>query len=127
MHDLSEWRVLIVDDEPDNLGVIKLVLEFHDAQVRTATSGAECLELLNEEIPSLLLVDIQMPEMSGYELLEKIHLIEACQGIPVIAVTAHTMEGDPERVMEAGFNGYIPKPINAMNLVDDILTALHQQ
>ena len=127
MHDLSNWHVLIVDDEPDNIGLIQLVLEFHEAKVTSATSGAECLSRLALEVPSLMLVDIQMPEMSGYELLEKIRQNDAWQDIPVIAVTAHTMEGDAERILAAGFSGYLPKPINAMNLIDDILAAIPSQ
>jgi CheY-like chemotaxis protein len=120
MHDLSDWHVLIVDDEPDNIGVIELVLSYHNAIVRTAESGMECLQLMAEESPTLLLVDIQMPQMSGLELLEKIRKHETWRHIPVIAVTAHAMMGDSERFASAGFDGYIPKPISAMSLVNDL-------
>jgi CheY-like chemotaxis protein len=120
MHDLSDWHVLIVDDEPDNIGVIELVLSYHNAVVRTAESGMECLRLMAEESPTLLLVDIQMPQMSGLELLEKIREHETWRHIPVIAVTAHAMMGDSERFASAGFDGYIPKPISAMSLVNDL-------
>src|SRR5436190_18492089 len=112
MHDLSGWNVLIVDDEQDNIGVIELVLNYHNADVRTAESGAECLELMEKELPTLLLADIQMPQMSGLELLAIIRAREAWKHIPVIAVTAHAMMGDLERFTAAGFNGYIPKPIS---------------
>jgi len=120
MHDLSEWNVLVVDDELDNIGVIELVLDYHNASVRTAESGAECLKLMEKEIPTLLLVDIQMPQMSGMELLTIIRKREAWRHIPVIAVTAHAMMGDLERFTAAGFDGYIPKPISAMSLVDEL-------
>ena len=121
MHDLSDWNVLVVDDEPDNVGVIELVLSFHGAKVRTASSGIECLKMLNEEIPTLLLVDIQMPHMSGLELLAKIREHQNWYHIPIVAVTAHAMIGDSERFALAGFDGYIPKPINAMSIVDELL------
>ena len=121
MHDLSNWQTIIVDDESDNLELIKLILEFHNAQVRTAKSGFECLELLSQVIPSLLLVDIVMPEMSGYDLINIIRNNKDWQHIPAIAVTAHSMDGDAERMLEAGFDGYIPKPITAVTLVDDIV------
>ncbi|MBA3868865.1 MAG: response regulator [Anaerolineae bacterium] len=121
MHDLSDWNVLVIDDEPDNVGVIELVLSFHSAIVRTASSGMECLKMLGEEIPTLLLVDIQMPHMSGLELLAKIREHENWHHIPIVAVTAHAMMGDSERFALAGFDGYIPKPINAMSLVDELL------
>jgi two-component system, cell cycle response regulator DivK len=121
MHDLSDWQIIIVDDEPDNVGVVKLVMEFHNAEVQTASSGLECLELLSDSTPTLLLIDIQMPEMSGYELLSEIRKHEKWHSIPAIAVTAHTMDGDSARILAAGFDGYIPKPVNSMTLVDEIV------
>jgi CheY-like chemotaxis protein len=124
MRDLSDWNVLVVDDEPDNIGVIELVLSFHSAVVRTAESGAECLELMAKEMPTLLLADIQMPHMSGIELLAKVRENPSWQNLPVIAVTAHAMMGDLERFTAAGFDGYIPKPISAMSLIDEIETAI---
>lgn len=118
MHDLSNWKVIIVDDESDNIGVVKLVLEFHNAQVFTAESGYQCIELLEDVSPSLLLIDIQMPGMSGFELLDNIR--KDRPHIPMIAVTAYSMDSDIERILEAGFDGYLPKPINAITLVEDV-------
>lgn len=120
MHDLSNWRVIIVDDESDNIGVVKLVLEFHNAQVFTAESGYQCIELLEDVSPSLFLIDIQMPGMSGFELLDNIRKNTAKPHVPVIAVTAYSMDRDIERILEAGFDGYLGKPINAMTLVEDV-------
>lgn len=124
MNDLSDWKVLVVDDEPDNVGVIELVLSFHNANVRTADSGPKCLQLMQEETPTLLLVDIQMPEMSGMELMERIRESAQWRHVPVVVVTAHAMRGDNERFLAAGFDGYIPKPINAMTFVDELLAIL---
>jgi two-component system, cell cycle response regulator DivK len=121
MHDLSDWNVLVVDDEPDNVGVIELVLSYHNALVRTASSGMECLHLMNEDLPTLLLADIQMPHMSGLELLAKIREHEIWRYIPVVAVTAHAMMGDSERFTSAGFDGYIAKPVSAMTLIDELI------
>lgn len=118
--DLSTWKVLIVDDEPDNLGVLELVFRFHKATVFTAESGAQCLELLSRETPSLLLVDIQMPLMSGYDLLETVRKDPRWQDLPVIAVSAHAMTGDSERALEAGFDGYVTKPISAQTLAETV-------
>lgn len=124
MTNLSDWNVLIVDDEPDNVGVIELVLGFHNARVRTAESGPKCLQLMEQVVPTLLLVDIQMPGMSGIELMEKVREREAWRHIPVVVVTAHAMRGDNERFLAAGFDGYIPKPISAMTLVDELQAIL---
>ncbi len=120
MSDPSDWRVLIVDDDPDNVGVLELVLEFHNATTRVAASGQQCLDMLGEEIPTLLLVDIQMPGMTGYELLGRIRSNAAWRDLPVVAVTAHAMRGDADRIMRAGFDGYISKPVNVASLVDDL-------
>ena len=120
MNDPSEWLVFVVDDEPNNVGVLELVLEFHNATTRLAHSGQECLQLMSEELPTFLLVDIQMPEMTGYELLDKIRENEHWRDIPVIAVTAHAMSGDHARILQAGFSGYIPKPVNVASLIDDL-------
>jgi CheY-like chemotaxis protein len=120
MDDVSRWNVMIVDDEADNLGVVELVFQFHNTQVRKATSGEQCLQIMEQEAPSLLLVDIQMPVMDGYQLLEKVRQNPAWQSIPVVAVTAYARPEDQERIMAAGFDGYIAKPVNVMSLVPDL-------
>ena len=120
MSDPSDWRVLIVDDDPDNVGVLELVLEFHNATTRVAASGQQCLDMLGEEIPTLLLVDIQMPGMTGYELLGRIRSNAAWRDLPVVAVTAHAMRGDADRILQAGFDGYISKPVDVASLVDNL-------
>lgn len=124
MSDPSNWRVLIVDDDPDNVGVLELVLGFHNAATRIAGSGRECLDMLREETPTLLLVDIQMPGMTGYELLEQIRSNAAWSDLPVVAVTAHAMRGDADRIMRAGFDGYISKPVDVASLIDDLNSIL---
>lgn len=118
--DLSDWKVLIVDDEPDNLGVLELIFRFHKATVFTADSGPAGLRLLESEDLSLLLVDIQMPAMSGYDLLEAVRKNPRSRHVPVIAVSAHAMAGDSERALEAGFDGYVTKPISAMTLAETV-------
>src|SRR6185436_7636503 len=120
MLDQSKWNVIVVDDEKDNVGVIQMVFEFNDAKVRPAYSGKECLMLLEQEVPSFLLVDINMPEMSGYQLLEKIRENEAWRSVPIIAVTALARPEDKQDIMNAGFDGYIGKPITIMTLIEQV-------
>ncbi len=127
MVDQSKWNVIIVDDEKDNVGVMQMVFEFNDATVRPAYSGKECLVLLDQEVPSFLLVDIQMPEMSGYELLEKIREKDEWRSVPIIAVTAHARPEDEQEIMGAGFDGYIGKPISVMTLMDQISKILQSK
>jgi CheY-like chemotaxis protein len=124
MNDLSDWKVLIVDDEPDNLGVLELIMEFHQIYARTADSGSKCLQRMEEETPTLVLLDVQMPGMSGTELMETIRARSEWSHIPIIAVTAHAMRGDDVRMLAAGFDGYIAKPISALTLVDELKAIL---
>src|SRR5579871_3491198 len=120
MHDLSAWNVLIVDDEPDNRGVLEFVLGSQKATVQSAETGPEFLKLLERAKPTVMLIDIQMPGMSGIELLGKIREHAEWRDIPAIAITAYAMSGDQERIMAAGFDGYVAKPLNVMRLVDDL-------
>ena len=124
MQNTTEWNVVIVDDEPDNLGVIELVLSFHGVKSRVALSGMECMSLLEIETPNLLLIDIQMPDMDGIELLTHIRTYPQWRSIPAVAVTARVMPGDHQHILSVGFNGYIPKPINAMTFVDEVKAIL---
>jgi len=120
MSDLSAWNVLIVDDEVHNSGVLEFVFKFHDAKVRIADSGAECLRLIEKEVPTLILLDLSMPKMSGWDVLKIIRADEALKAIPVITITAQVMAGDREHALEAGFDGYIPKPISVSSIIKTI-------
>ncbi len=120
MTDLSTWDVIIVDDEPDNIGVVELVMEYHGAQVRVAENGFACLALLEQSIPTVMLVDIQMPGMTGYELLRRVRENALWRHIPLIAITAYAMIGDAERILSFGFDGYLPKPVDALKLAQQV-------
>ena len=106
----SQWVVLIVDDEPDNLTVPKEVLSFYGAKVHTAEDGVEAIQALETMVPTFILLDLSMPKMDGWETLKHIRANPSTARIPVIALTAHAMSGDKERVEAAGFDGYIAKP-----------------
>lgn len=124
MLDTSAWNVVFIDDEPDNVGVVEFVLQFHNAKLRTAENGPKGLELLRKEKPTFLLLDIQLPIMSGWEVLETIRKDDQLKDLPVIAVTAHAMFGDKEKALKAGFDGYITKPISPMTFVTEIQSIL---
>ncbi|MFN8379849.1 MAG: response regulator [Anaerolineae bacterium] len=127
MHDLSAWKVLVVDDEPDNVDVVRLILEFSDSTVWSAASADECMALLEQTTPNILLIDIQMPSVSGIDLLARIRERDEWRDIPAVAVTAYSMEGDRDRILDAGFDGYLSKPITAMTLVDDLISMLDKK
>jgi CheY-like chemotaxis protein len=104
------WTVLIVDDEPDNIGVPEEILSFAGATVYTAEDGIQGLKVLETVTPTFVLLDLSMPNMDGWEMLKQVRANPRLKDVPVIALTAHAMRGDKERVFDAGFNGYISKP-----------------
>ena len=122
--DMKDWIVLIVDDEPDNLGVAQKVLKFNGADVHIARNGIEGLAILEGLKPSFVLLDLSMPQMDGWEMFRRTRSKPELADTPIIALTAHAMSGDRERVMEAGFNGYIAKPFRINSFLEDIQEAL---
>jgi CheY-like chemotaxis protein len=124
MHDGKSLSILLVDDEPDNVEVIAEALEFFGMSVRTARNGVEGLEILNDFVPDLILLDLSMPKMDGWEMRKQIKARPQTQGIPIVAISAHAMVGDKERALEAGFDGYLTKPVNIATLLDDLRAVL---
>ena len=121
--DVKSWEVLLVDDEPDNLEVVAETLEYRGALVRTALNGLEALAVLQEFRPNLILADLSMPQMDGWELRTRLKNNPELQHIPLVAVSAHAMIGDKERALAAGFDGYLTKPVDIHTLLDDIRAA----
>jgi CheY-like chemotaxis protein len=126
-NNLATWNVLLIDDEPDNLEVIAETLHFHGIAVQTAHNGIEGLELLKTFVPTLILLDLSMPKMDGWEMRQRLKSDPRTQNIPVVAVTAHAMTGDKERALQAGFDGYLTKPISIPNFVIDLRASLRAE
>lgn len=122
--DVSTWYVLVVDDEPDNLEVVAETLEFKGAQVQTALNGKEALDALGDFAANLILTDLSMPVMNGWQLRAQVKNNPITSQIPVLALSAHAIAGDKERALEAGFDGYLTKPVNIHTILDDIRSAL---
>ncbi len=128
--DFSTWRVLVVDDEPDNLHLASEILTFCGAKVAQVASGSEALETVMAYAPNVILLDLAMPGMSGFDVHAAMRAQPALDGVPIIALTALAMTHDAVRVREAGFNGYITKPFHVRNLMQDIaafIEAFHTQ
>lgn len=117
---VAEWTILLVDDEPDNLRPAVKILEHAGATVKSAQDGVRGLEIVAETKPTLILMDLSMPGMDGWEMLAHIRSNKATEQIPVIAVTAHAMVGDEERALAAGFDAYITKPFRPSILLEKI-------
>jgi two-component system cell cycle response regulator DivK len=124
--DINQWVVLIVDDEPDNLGVAQKVLSYGGADVHIARNGLEGLAVLDRIKPTFILLDLSMPEMDGWEMFRKARSLDALSDVPIIALTAHAMTGDKERVIDAGFDGYIAKPFRINSFLDEIHRCLDE-
>jgi CheY-like chemotaxis protein len=114
--DENEYKgnVLLVDDDPDTLFTVNEIVQSCQCKTMLANSGEECIEVLQNEIPDLILLDIMMPGMDGFQTLKKIKENQEWTNVPVFAVTAKAMVGDREIILKHGFDDYIPKPVNAV-------------
>ena len=110
--------VLIVEDNELNMKLFHDLLEAHGYNTLQTRTGIEALRLAREHHPDLILMDIQLPEVSGLEVTKWIKEDEDISSIPVIAVTAFAMKGDEERIRQGGCEAYISKPISVMHFLD---------
>lgn len=115
--------LLIVEDSPDNMKLFTTLLTLKGHAVRGLPGGEELFATLEAGRPDLVLMDIQMPGKDGFELLTEIRA-SGFSDLTVVALTAHAMAGDRERAMEAGFNGYITKPIDIRLFPEQVNDAL---
>ena len=106
-------KVLIVDDDPDTLFTLNEMVQATGCNTYLAKSGFECLKILEQIKPDLIMLDIMMPEMDGFQTLKNIRTNTDLEGIPIYAVTAKAMVGDKEIILKHGFNDYIPKPVHS--------------
>jgi CheY-like chemotaxis protein len=125
--DLVGRKVLLVDDDSRNIFALSSVLERRGMRVLTSTTGSEAIELI-ESTPDLaiVLMDIMMPEMDGYQTIERIRKSPAYRRLPIIALTAKAMKGDREKCLEAGASDYLAKPVNTEQLLSSLRMWLHR-
>jgi CheY-like chemotaxis protein len=111
--------VLLVDDDVRNIFALTALLEAHDMETLSATNGRSAIHLLQTTPDiSLVLMDIMMPEMDGYETMRKLRQTPQLRTLPVLALTAHAMTGDREKCMQAGASDYITKPVKSQELLE---------
>ncbi|MBA7576035.1 Polar-differentiation response regulator DivK [subsurface metagenome] len=104
-------KILVIEDNEQNRYLFSFILEKNGYQVITARDGLEGITRAREEKPDLILVDIRLPVMDGYEVTRRLRKLPEFKAAPIIAITAYAMKGDEEKTLEAGCDGYITKPI----------------
>ncbi len=117
-------RILIIEDDPASLELAKYLLEQAGYATLTAADGGEGLALALSEHPDLVICDLQMPVMTGYEVVQRLHEGPTWRRVPLIAVSAFSMPGDRETALAAGFDAYHSKPIVPETFVRDIESLL---
>lgn len=113
-------KILIVEDEEKNLYLVHFLLEKAGFRTVEARDGEEAIERASQEIPDLIVMDMQLPKLDGYEATRRIKADKNLAHIPVVALTAYAMKGDREKTQEAGCTGYIEKPIDPATFVDEV-------
>lgn len=116
----SARKILVVEDNQDNREMVVKVLKFNGYEVIEAVDGEEGIEKAKTEAPALILLDIYLPKMDGYEVAKRLKGDTGLKDIPVIALTAHAMKGNREQALAAGCDGYISKPIDIRELPKQI-------
>jgi two-component system, cell cycle response regulator DivK len=116
--------ILVVEDNEQNLELVEFLLEDAGMRVRVAQDADAARAQLGEELPGLILMDMQLPGTDGLTLVNEIRKRPETATVPIIALTAHAMRGDRERFLAGGCDAYIPKPINAVTFVEEIMEVL---
>jgi two-component system, cell cycle response regulator DivK len=117
-------RILVVEDNELNMKLLNDVLEAHGYEVMSTGRGAEAVEWARQYLPDLILMDLQLPDLSGLEATQQLKADPETRAIPVIAVTAFAMTGDEKRALDHGCNAYVAKPIvlkDFLNLIADFI------
>ncbi len=120
MTEAKDKTILIVEDNDLNMKLFNDVLEAQGYTILQSKDGMEALKMAREHLPDLILMDIQLPEVSGLEVTKWIKEDDLLRDIPVIAVTAFAMKGDEEKIREGGCEAYIPKPISVSMFIQTV-------
>lgn len=116
----NHWRVILVDDDYDSVRMVTKILTYHGAEVHVARNGEQCLELLGAIQPSIVVTDLAMPDMDGWQTLNAIRSSAQTAHIPVVAITSYDSVQVAEKVTEVGFDAYFPKPLNPRSFVQSL-------
>ena len=121
----ADLAVLLVEDNLHNRRIFSGILNHFGFRVREAEDGEQALEQVQADPPDLILMDLSLPVMDGWEATRRIKALDQCKHIPVLALTAHAMAGDRERALDAGCDGYLSKPISPKAVAAEVERVLH--
>jgi two-component system cell cycle response regulator DivK len=113
-------KALVIEDNEDNMNLITYILKKNGYSTVWAENGKKGVELAVQEKPDFIILDIQLPDISGFEVLPLLRSSELDPGVPIIAMTSYAMSGDRERLLNAGCTGYIEKPIDPETVITEI-------
>jgi len=122
-------KILIVEDNPQNMKLLLMTLRPHGYALLEAKDGAEALKIAVRDKPDLIIMDIQLPKVSGLEVTRMLRQMSAFNHVPIIAVTAYAMKGNKEKFIESGCDAYLSKPFNTRELpevVEEMLSGRQQ-
>ena len=117
---MASELILVVEDNDKNMKLFRDVLQASGYDTLEATTGEDAVELAVEHKPALILMDVQLPGIDGIEALARLRGNDRTASIPVLALTAQAMHGDRERFLDAGFDGYLSKPVDVIELVNAV-------
>ncbi len=117
---MKKKKVLVVDDDKKSRYLVSFLLEKEGFKVIIATNGLEGIEAARKQQVDLIIMDVKMPKMDGYETTKRIRRLKKYKSIPIIALTSYAMTEDKERALKAGCTGYIPKPITPETFISEI-------
>jgi len=109
---MASKKILLVEDNEVNMRLVKLTLKNQDYDFIEASNGEDAIDLAEERKPDLIILDIQLPKMDGYEVARTLKNTGSLKHIPIIGLTAHAMKGDEERVLNSGCDAYVSKPLD---------------
>jgi len=116
----NQKTVLLVEDNEDNLVVYRTILEHVGFRVIEARDGEEGVNRAKQFLPNLILMDISIPKIDGWEATQRLKADETTKGIPIIALTAHALEEDRQKALQAGCDGYLAKPVEPRRVVQEV-------
>ena len=118
--EFTDWKVLVVEDTDDDLAMVSKILTYHGIQVYTARDGVQCLDMLQAIQPHLVMMDLALPGMNGWETLAAIRSNPHTTHLPIVAATAYYSADLDQEAHEAGFDAYFEKPLDPRSLVQNL-------